>query len=685
MGGRIDGKKKKKSVKANVTSKFGSKRKLSRMGKEVKKGQMGANTEFITRSSALKRLQITLKDFRRLCILKGVYPRVPPKGPKGNDKVYYDIKDISYVMHEPLLNKFREFKSFMKKIRKSSGRNQYDEARRKNELKPKFTLDHLVKERYPRFIDALRDLDDALCMIHLFASLPSQGRIIAERTQTCQQLASHWQYYVSKSRSLHKVFISVKGVYFQAEVMGEPINWLAPHKFTQALPREVDIRVMLTFLEFYEVFVKFTLYKLYHMQGMQYPPKIDKQMNDAGCFLLSVKSAGLDVDEDVEKDVAPAATKASTSTDKKDKTKKAAVDPATAKRLASLPKLLESIANDKEEEDEDEEELGLLSAPLTDAFSSLQDDANNVLDKLIPSSKEEEEERKQTFVLSEDEAGGRGLFAGLVFFINREVPLEWLQLSVTAFDGKVGWDGEGSMFKVDDPRITHQVVDRPVQGLQLSKSREYVQPQWVFDSINCKLQLPVLNYSPGSKLPPHLSPFVDDDKEGYLPKYREELRKLKGQTVGGKGNAASTKETVPENDDEEENYGKDVQSERRGEKRRKDKGRSDDEDEEEDEDGGSENESEEEEEGSDAEAEAEAEPVALNKGVKGVVHQPKQAKLTEEEEAKELSKIMMSKKTKRLYGRMQHGIEKKQQAVAQLEMKRQQEVRKAKKTKTTSR
>ena len=38
MGRRVEGKKKKKGIKAKVTSKMGSKRKLSRMGKKQKAG-----------------------------------------------------------------------------------------------------------------------------------------------------------------------------------------------------------------------------------------------------------------------------------------------------------------------------------------------------------------------------------------------------------------------------------------------------------------------------------------------------------------------------------------------------------------------------------------------------------------------------------------------------------------------
>lgn len=179
MGNRVKGRTKKKSIKAATHSGLSTHRKLSRYGKKRLKNHSGIDATFIGRAKVLKKLQISLKDFRRLCILKGVYPREPrgraPKNKKG--QVFYHIKDVKALSHEPLLEKFREFKSFMKKLRKSANRNEKDEARRKEPLAPKYTLHHLVRERYPRFVDALGDLDDALCLISLFATLPSDKRV----------------------------------------------------------------------------------------------------------------------------------------------------------------------------------------------------------------------------------------------------------------------------------------------------------------------------------------------------------------------------------------------------------------------------------------------------------------------------------------------------------------------------
>ena len=105
------------------------------------------------------------------------------------------------------------------------------------------------------------------------------------------------------------------------------------------------------------------------------------------------------------------------------------------------------------------------------------------------------------------------LFADKVFFLSREAPRVAGEFLILCFGGKIGWEGEGSPFSYTDPAITHVVMDRPTIPQPLP-NRDYVQPQWLFDSVNNGMLLPVERYQPGKPLPPHLSPFVDNEAEG---------------------------------------------------------------------------------------------------------------------------------------------------------------------------
>ena len=75
------------------------------------------------------------------------------------------------------------------------------------------------------------------------------------------------------------MFISVKGIYYEANVEGEDVTLM--HAVAQTMPEGVDYRVMLTFLEFYHDLMSFVNFKLYKDAGLQYPPMLNEEMDDA--------------------------------------------------------------------------------------------------------------------------------------------------------------------------------------------------------------------------------------------------------------------------------------------------------------------------------------------------------------------------------------------------------------------
>ena len=89
--------------------------------------------------------------------------------------------------------------------------------------------------RYPAFVDALRDLDDPLTMTHLFATLPAESThdIPAKVVANARRLSMEFQAYVVRAHALRKVFVSVKGFYYQADIQGQAVTWLVPHNLAQ--------------------------------------------------------------------------------------------------------------------------------------------------------------------------------------------------------------------------------------------------------------------------------------------------------------------------------------------------------------------------------------------------------------------------------------------------------------------
>jgi len=73
------------------------------------------------------------------------------------------------------------------------------------------------------------------------------------------------------------------------EIMGQTITWIVPYKFTQKIGTDVDYKVMLSFLEFYEILLGFVNFKLFHFMGFNYPPKISDELTQDGGDLEAIQ------------------------------------------------------------------------------------------------------------------------------------------------------------------------------------------------------------------------------------------------------------------------------------------------------------------------------------------------------------------------------------------------------------
>ena len=526
------------------------------MPKIKKKGQAGQARNYITRTKAVKKLQLSLPDFRKLCIWKGIYPREPRSRKKVSrsataSTTFYYTKDIQYLLHEPLLQKFRDQKVLEKKISRALGRGDVGDASRleRNAArpdktgKPRYTLNHVIRERYPTFADAVRDLDDCLSMLFLFASLPSTSAVPAKMIARCERLCLEFQHYLIVSNSLRKSFLSIKGIYYQASIQGEDVLWLVPYKFNQRVVGDVDFRIMGTFVEFYMTLLGFVNYRLYTAVGLKYPPKFDQLKDDQGAELAAFSLEGVNM---AAGDEAQAVTNG----------EEHGPDP---KVQAEVNKLVRQLRDEVEEG----------PAEGAEGADADETEATDAIDKFEPVAPGGD-------VLPQPAYSGSDpaqLFSKFTFFLSREAPRQSLEFLLRAFGCKrIGWDtvlGEGA-FTTDeaDPSITHQIVDRPVvqaaagdagdgEDNQTAQKlgpnarypgRVYVQPQWVWDSINDEELKSPEAYAPGAALPPHLSPFVKPTQGQYDPTVPLEEQQTEREAIDAELAEARDGESEVEND-----------------------------------------------------------------------------------------------------------------------------------------
>jgi pescadillo protein len=103
---------------------------------------------YITRSQAIRKLEVTLNQFKYLCVINGIYPRVPGKSVKDKSKIYYHVRDIKYLKNGPVLSQLREAKIFNRKEKRAYRDSDLARVEAMQPYRPKFPISKIIKDRH---------------------------------------------------------------------------------------------------------------------------------------------------------------------------------------------------------------------------------------------------------------------------------------------------------------------------------------------------------------------------------------------------------------------------------------------------------------------------------------------------------------------------------------------------------
>lgn len=169
------------------------------------------------------------------------------------------------------------------------------------------------------------------------------------------------------------------------------------------------------------------------------------------------------------------------------------------------------------------------------------------------------------------------------------------------------------------------------------KGKEYVQPQYIVDCLNNLFLLPTKPYLPGQPAPPHLSPFVDNEAQAYIPDRQREINALAGVETAVINAEESSEE------EEEEPEAKKPQSDVESDNS--------------------------EDEGASSDSESSDEPMPE---VSAAQKAKKEAKLKAdlEKEQQDMGKMLMTQRQRKLYQKAEESRQEKQKAAKKLQEKK---------------